>query len=790
MKPGTVFEGAFTQELKSRYLTYAMSTIMSRALPDVRDGLKPVHRRLLYSMKLLRLDPDKAYKKCARVVGDVIGKYHPHGDQAVYEAMVRLAQDFSVRYPLVEGQGNFGSIDGDGAAAMRYTEARLTEVARWIMKDLDQGTVDFKANYDESEQEPIVMPSCFPNLLANGASGIAVGLSTSIPPHNVTELCKAMKVLLKNPESTDAAVMKHVQGPDFPTGGVVVENTETIHKAYATGRGSLRVRARWQTEDMGRGQYQIVVTEVPYQIQKSKLIEKIADLINTKKLTWLTDIRDESEEKVRIVLEPKNRNVDAEALMEALFRMTDMENRFSLNMNVITAEGKTKCLSLKDALLAFLTHRREVLVRKSKWRLAKIAERLHILDAYRVVFLNIDEVIQIIKTEDDPAPVMMERFGIDDIQAEAILNMRLRRLRKLEEMEIKKEYDNLVDEQGTLQDILASEDKQTEVLVEEADAIRKQFGDKRRTSIEDAPDAVVIPLEAQVEKEPTTVLLSKQGWIRTLKGHMNDDDDVRFKEGDEEAFRLHCQSTDSISVMTDAGKVYNIEVNKLPGGRGFGEPLRLMVEMSAERVTALWLNDKDKYLVATEQGQGFIVEGKNLVSHVKTGKQVLNLGKKDKAVFCTPAIGDMVGCISEDGRLLVYPVEDVAVLTRGKGVKLMNLKKSTLRDVCVFAKEVGFGLENDKGTRKSTFEDISIWDGKRAQVGKPLPFGYQQGAKFYTPEGTEDAAEGGGPKSDESAPEKESRVESLVGALKEQNEQAKKQAEEDSPGLFDLLDDE
>ncbi|MAF32300.1 MAG: DNA topoisomerase IV subunit A [Magnetococcales bacterium] len=728
-----ILVGQFNKELSDRYLTYAMSTIMARALPDVRDGLKPVHRRVLYAMRMMKLDPEKGYKKSARVVGDVIGKYHPHGDQSVYDAMVRLSQDFALRYPLVDGQGNFGSIDGDSAAAMRYTEAKLTKVAAWIMKDLENGTVDFKDNYDESDSEPVVMPSCFPNLLANGGSGIAVGLSTSIPPHNVGELCGAMAALLKNRETRDATLLNHVKGPDFPLGGVLVESAESIADAYLTGKGGFKLRAKWEKEEFERGQYHIVVTEIPYQVQKSKLIEKLADLINLKKVPWLVDVRDESDENIRIVLEPKNRNVDADQLMEHLFKLTDLESRISLNMNVITSQGQPRCLSLKEALLEFLDHRRIVLLRKSEWRSEKIKARLHLLDAYRIVYLNIDEVIEIIKNNDHPAPIMMERFGIDDVQANAILDMRLRRLRKLEEMEIKREYDELTAELDGLTEILASEDKQTEVLLDEVKAIKKEFADPRRTQLGTAPTADIIPLEAMVEKEPMTVILSQKGWIRALKGHMADDQEVKYKEGDAEGFRVRCSSVDSLGVMSSSGKVFTLMVNKLPAGRGFGEPLQLMVDLPPEdKVTAVFDLAKKQYLVAGRGGYGFVTDSDNLRSQTKSGKQILNMVTADSADFCVPVEGNLVAAVSSAKKLSIFPLEEVSEMTRGKGVRLMKLRGETLESLIVFDNRAGLGFSG--GAKDRVVEDIDKWYGHRGVVGKLPPHGFTKDIALFAPE--------------------------------------------------------
>ena len=733
-----IIHGVFDKELSERYLTYAMSTIMSRALPDVRDGLKPVHRRVLYAMRMMRLDPEKGYKKSARVVGDVIGKYHPHGDQSVYDAMVRLAQHFALRYPLVDGQGNFGSLDGDSAAAMRYTEAKMTDVAAWIMKDLENGTVDFRPNYDESDEEPIVMPSCFPNLLANGGSGIAVGMSTSIPPHNVSELCHAMAAILKNPNVRDETLLNHIQGPDFPLGGVLVEPKESIAEAYRTGKGGFRLRAKWEKEELERGQYQIVVTEIPYQVQKSKLIEKLADLINLKKVPWLVDVLDESDENVRIVLEPKNRNVDAEGLMESLFKLTDLETRISLNMNVITASGRPECLSLKQALSQFLDHRRDVLIRKSKWRSGKIRARLHILDAYRVVYLNIDEVIEIIKENDEPHPVLMSRFSIDEIQSTAILDMRLRRLRKLEEMEIGKEYDALSAELNELSRILESYEKQTDVLIAEIKDIKKHFGDARRTLIAQAPTIEAVPLEAMVEKEAMTVLLSKKGWIRAMKGHV--DGEAKYKDGDAEAFRVYVNSIDHISVLSTNGKVYSLATNKLPAGRGFGEPLSLMIDLDAsEKIVALLKPDADKYIVASKGGYGFIVKRGNLESQTKSGKQVLNPARGDEAAFLVPLHGNTIAALSSSKRLLLFAVDDVSEMARGKGVRLMNVKGVELEDLVTFDIRAGLGFKNNKTER--IVDDLERWYGKRAQVGKTPPHGFTKDVKLLCLEVTSEVRE-------------------------------------------------
>lgn len=737
-----IIKGNFADEMKSRYLTYALSTIMSRAVPDVRDGLKPVQRRLLYAMRMLRLDPDKGYKKCARVVGDVIGKYHPHGDQSVYDAMVRLAQDFSLRYPMVDGMGNFGSIDGDGAAAMRYTEARMTEVATAMMRDLEAGTVDFMPTYDGSDEEPILLPAAFPNLLANGTTGIAVGMATNIPPHNVGELCRAMLTLLKAPETTTAQLMRSVKGPDFPTGGTLNEDHATIVKAYETGRGSMRVRAKYEIEKLERGQYQIIITEMPYQVQKSKVIEKIADLMHQKKITWLDDVRDESDENIRMVLVPKNRTIDAAALMETLYKLTDLEVRFSLNMNVITSNGTPECVSLKEALDEFLDHRRVVLVRKSTWRSGKIRERLHLLEAYKIVYLNIDEVIAIIKENDEPAPIMMARFGIDQIQADAILNMRLRRLRKLEEMEIQREFDELTLELAGLQKIIESYEEQTAVLTEEVQTMEKQFGDKRRTEVLGAPEAVVVSLEDQVEKEPITMVLSQQGWVRAMKGHSTPDATFRFKEGDDELVRVPCYTTDSICFLSSDGKVYTLHGSKLPDGRGFGEPINVSIDMNsgADIVGAL-VPSAPFVLMGTEGGYGFLIEKDNLFSQTKNGKQVVNVAKGDKACFMVEAPYDMVAIstalpTNKNGRFLIFERDQVSVLGRGKGVKLMDAKEAKVADIVCFNSAVGVGLRNTLGTKDRVLSEFEDWVGKRAQVGKVPPHGFTKECYLFVPEGS------------------------------------------------------
>ena len=605
----------FETALSERYLAYALSTIMARSLPDVRDGLKPVHRRLLYAMRELGLNPRAGFKKCARVVGDVMGKFHPHGDAAIYDAMVRLAQEFAVRYPLVEGQGNFGNIDGDNAAAMRYTEARLTAVAEALLEGIGEDAVDFRDTYDGEGAEPVVLPAAFPNLLANGAQGIAVGMATNIPPHNADELCAALLLLIKNPEAALGQVMKRLPGPDFPTGGVLVEDTDKIRQAYATGRGSLRLRARWEKEDLGRGTWQAVVTEVPYQVQKSRLVEKIAELLEARKLPLLADVRDESAEDVRLVLVPKNRTIPPEALMESLFQQTELETRFGLNMNVLDGGTVPRLMGVIEVLKAFLDHRQEVLERRTRYRLGQIAHRLEVLAGYLIVYANLDEVIALIRASDEPKPALMDRWALTEVQADAILNMRLRALAKLEEIEIRKEYDALAEEQAELEALLGSEELQWEKIAEQIGDIRQKFGGKtelgkRRTTIADAPEEVDLSVEALVEREPITVVVSEQGWVRALKGHLAPDADVKYKDGDGERFRLPCQTTDRILLFTASGRVHTLTGDKLPGGRGQGEPLRLLVGLAADDTpVALLVAAKDMQLVlASSDGRGFRID--------------------------------------------------------------------------------------------------------------------------------------------------------------------------------------
>ena len=733
----TVIEDvSFREALGERYLAYALSTIKSRSLPDVRDGLKPVHRRLLYAMLQLKLDPSSGYKKCARVVGDVIGKYHPHGDVAVYDTMVRLAQSFAVRYPLVDGQGNFGSIDGDNAAAMRYTEARLTDVAMTLLEDIEKDTVDFRSTYDGEDSEPMVLPSSFPNLLANGSEGIAVGMATSIPPHNVGELCDALQYLISHPNATPAKLVSYVKGPDFPTGGIIVEPEANIVKAYETGRGAFRIRAKWEREDLSHGLYQIIITEIPYQVGKSKLIENIAELFRNKKLPLLGNIRDESAEEIRVVLEPKNRSVDAEMLMESMFKVTDLETRFNMNMNVLTAAGVPVVMGLKEVLQAFLEHRLDVLLRRTKWRLAKIAHRMEILEGLLVAYLNIDEVIRIIRTEDEPKPVMMKKWKLSDIQAEAILNMRLRSLRKLEEFEIRGEHDELKKEQKELNQILKSEEKRWEVIGNEIGDIKKRFGQKtllgkRRTVFGDAPAAgTVISIEAFVEKEPITILFSKMGWIKAVKGHHEVLDDVKYKEGDEERFHLLAKTTDKLLIFATDGRFYTIQCDKIPRGKAQSEPIRLYVDMDTTHdiVNLIVYEPGAQLLVAGSNGKGFIVPQDDVVAQTKSGKHVLNLSDNSRAVVCREAVGDKIAVIGDNRKLLIFDREELPIMKRGQGLTLQKYKDGGLADARVFKSTEGLTWKS--GDRIRTETDVTPWVGHRAGAGKLPPTGFPRTNRF------------------------------------------------------------
>lgn len=734
-----IIETPLSEALSERYLAYAMSTIVSRSLPDVRDGMKPVHRRLLFAMRLLKLDPASGFKKCARVVGDVIGKYHPHGDTAVYDAMVRLSQDFAVRYPLVEGQGNFGSIDGDGPAAMRYTEARLTAVAEAIMEGLNEDAVDFRLTYDGEEEEPIVMPAAFPNLLANGTSGIAVGMATNVPPHNAGELCDALLHLVKKPDSTVKDLTQYVQGPDFPTGGMLSQSHESIVEAYESGKGAFRIRAKWEVEQLSHGMYHIIITEIPYQVQKSKLIERIAEHIMTKKIPVLADVRDESTEEIRVILEPKNRAVDPEQLMEQLFKTTDLEVKFNMNMNVLDATGTPRVMDLKEVLQAFLDHRHEVLIRRSKFRLDKINYRLEVLEGLLVTFLNLDEVIRIIREEEKVKECLMETFDLSEIQVEAILNTRLRALRKLEEMAIKTEYDELLKEKEGLEDLLENESLRWSTISDQIKEIKKLFGQTtklgaRRTEIGDAPTTVIVPIESMIEKEPITVILSEKGWIKTIKTHTDLGDDFKFKEGDKLQFTMHAQTTDKILIFGSDGRFFTLLANDLPSGRGFGEPLRLMIDLGeGNNVIDMRLhNPEGKLIVASKSGRGFIVEESSVVAQTKNGKKVLNVADGDTAEICISVRenADTVAVIGTNRKMLIFNIDEMPTMARGRGVMLQKYKGSSISDITTFKLEDGLDWTTGRGT--TTEEHLLAWIGKRAQVGRLPPRGFPKNNRFVS----------------------------------------------------------
>ncbi len=725
------------EELSKRYLSYAMSTIVARSLPDVRDGLKPVHRRLLYAMRQLKLDPKSGFKKCARVVGDVIGKYHPHGDSAVYGAMVRLAQDFSVRYPLVDGQGNFGNIDGDGAAAMRYTEARLTEFAIALMEGLNENAVDFMDTYDGEEQEPIVMPAAVPNLLCNGSAGIAVGMATNIPPHNLGEVADALLYLIKNPECEITDLVKYVKGPDFPTGGLIIADQKAIVDAYTHGKGYFRIRAKWEKEDLGKGQYQIVVTEIPYQVIKSKLIEKIAQLLEDKKLPLLADVRDESAHDVRIVLEPKNRSVDANLLMEHLFKQTELEIRFAMNMNVLSSDGVPRVMSLKEVLKEYLNHRHKVLIRKSQYRLDKIMARLEILSGYLIAYLNLDEVIRIIREEEDAKASLMAKFALTDNQAEAILNMKLRNLRKLEEEEIRGEFDELTEEKNELETLLGSEELRFTKLAEEINVMKDKFGKKtalgrRRSQFADMPDDVDVPIEVMVEKEPITIILSQKGWIRSMKGYVPLNDDFKFKEDDALQLAIHAYTTDKIILFDTSGKFFNINASEIPSGRGFGQPVRLMIDLGGtDNICAMFVFEKGaKYVVSSDYGHGFVIDESHIIAQTRNGRKILNLAEGETAAFCKKITGDMVAVVGENRKLLIFKLEEIPTMARGRGVGLQKYQAGCkMSDIQIFKEEDGFCYNRSGGIANE--KELLTWLGHRAQVGRLVPFGFPKTNKFF-----------------------------------------------------------
>ncbi len=723
--------------LGERYLAYALSTIVSRSLPDARDGLKPVHRRLLYAMMQLRLDPSKGFKKCARVVGDVIGKYHPHGDMAVYDALVRLAQEFSVRYPLVDGQGNFGNIDGDNAAAMRYTEARMTEVALALLEGIDENAVDFHPTYDGEEEEPVVLPARFPNLLANGATGIAVGMATSIPPHNAAELCEALIHLTRFPDATAEKLAEMVPGPDFPTGGVLAESHEAVARAYKAGRGSFRLRSRWQVEKLGHGLFQLVVTEIPYQVQKSRLIEKAAELLSARKLPLLADIRDESADDIRIVLEPRNRTVEPEMLMEQLFRQSDFEVRVGLNMNVLDASGTPRVMNLHEVLSVFLTHRMEVLVRRSEHRLGKIEHRLEILGGLLAAYLNLDEAIRIIREEDEPKPALMKAFLLTGVQADAILNMRLRQLRKLEEVEIRRENQALEVQKADFQLLLKDENLRWENIRDDLAQTKKKFSPKtplgaRRTEIAGAPAIIAVPPEAIIEREPITVICSKKGWIRAIKGHVANTAELKYKKGDEGRFTLHAQTTDKLIIFATNGRFYTLGCDKLHGGRGHGEPIRLMIDLGNEfDLVEMAIHDPKRHLIlGSDAGRGFRIAEKDVIAQTRNGKQVLNLGQGEEASICVeiPAGADSVACLGENRKLLIFPLKELPEITRGRGVIFQRYQSGGLADVLAF--KLANGLTWRIGEKTRTETAIAQWCGKRAQIGQLPPRGFSRHNRF------------------------------------------------------------
>lgn len=738
---GNVEEVALREALEERYLAYALSTIMNRALPDARDGLKPVHRRILYGMRLLRLDPGAAFKKSAKVVGDVMGNFHPHGDQAIYDALVRLAQEFAQRYPLVDGQGNFGNIDGDNAAAMRYTEARLTEVARLLIDGIDEDAVDFRATYDGTNEEPVVLPAAFPNLLANGSQGIAVGMATAIPPHNAAELCDAALFLIDNPKARSKTLLKYVKGPDFPTGGVIVDTPETIAEAYNTGRGSFRVRARWKQEDTGRGTYVVVITEIPWLVQKSRLVEKLAELINEKKLPLVADVRDESAEDIRLVIEPRSRSVDAELMMESLFKLTELEARIPLNMNVLVKGRVPQVLGLAEALREWLDHRREVLLRRSKHRLAEIDHRLEVLGGYLVAYLNLDKVIKIIRKEDEPKPVLMKTFKLSEVQAEAILNMRLRNLRKLEEIEIRAEDKALREERTRLKSLIGSPVQQWKTIAGQIKELKNTFGPKtdlgrRRTTFGIAPahDEAAIE-EAMVVREPITVVVSEKGWIRALRGHVTDLSGVTFKTDDDLKFAFPTETTTKILIFGSNGRFYTIEASKLPGGRGHGEPVRLFIDLEdADVVAALAYQGGRKFLVASYGGNGFVVPEDDVLGTTRKGKQVLNLKPPDKAAAMTTVDGELAAAIGANRKMVIFPLNQVPEMSRGRGVRLQRYKEKGLSDVTTFKADDGMPWIDGAGRSFTlAMKELKDWRGNRADAGRIAPKGFPKNNKFRSP---------------------------------------------------------
>ena len=725
-----------SRAIGERYLQYALSTIMHRALPDARDGLKPVHRRILYAMRELKLAANSGFRKSAKISGDVMGNYHPHGDAAIYDAMARLAQDFNVRYPLVDGQGNFGNIDGDNPAASRYTEARLTKIAQSLMEGLSENAVDFQENYDGTLTEPIVFPASFPNLLANGASGIAVGMATNIPPHNLDELISACIHLVKAPNARDETLMDYIPGPDFPTGGIIVEPYDNILDAYRTGRGSFRLRSKWIEEKLDRGQWQIVISEIPYQVQKSKLIEKIAELINNKKIPILADVRDESTDEIRIILEPRTKMIDSSILMETLFKQTDLETRFSLNLNVLIDGRTPKVCSLKEVLNSFLQHQKDVLIRRSKFNLEKIDHRLEVLEGYIVAFLNLDRVIEIIRNENDPKLTLITEFELSDTQAEAILNMRLRSLRKLEEIELRKEHEVLLIERANLEDLLNDETIQWKKISSQLRETQKLFGKnnengKRRSEFAEAIEFEDVPIEAMIEREPITIVCSEMSWIRAMKGHIDLKQELKFRDGDTDKFLFHAESTDKISIFATNGRFYTLSCSQLPGGRGMGEPLRLMLDIpnDVDIVDVFVTKENRKFLVASSKGDGFIISETETNAQTKNGKQILNLKDGAKAIVCKTLNGDHIACIGENRKMLIFPISDLPEMTRGKGVRMQKYKDGGLSDASTF--NISSGLSwRDPADRQRTETKLEDWISKRASSGRMAPRGFPRDNKF------------------------------------------------------------
>jgi topoisomerase IV subunit A len=724
---GRILNEPLNEALSRRYLAYALSTISSRALPDVRDGLKPVHRRVLYAMHTMRLNPEAAARKCAKVVGEVMGNFHPHGDQSIYDALVRLAQDFAQRYPLVEGQGNFGNIDGDNAAAMRYTECKMTPAAMLLLEGISEDAVDFKATYDDQDREPIVLPAGFPNLLANGSSGIAVGMATSIPPHNVAELIDACRRLIAEPDTDTHTLMDYIPGPDFPTGGICVEPRQSILDAYLSGRGSIRVRSRYAVEDLGRGNWRILISEIPYQVQKSRLIEQLADLIEAKKAPLLGDVRDESDEEVRLILEPKTRNIEPEVLMESLFKISDLETRFPVNMNMLDKHGTPKVLGLKACLVAFLDHRRDVLIRQSNWRLERIEKRLHLLDGLRIAFLNLDEVIRIIREEKGPKSVLIARFGLSEIQADFILDTRLRQLARLEEMTITAEHKNLSQEQEGLLALVTSEKKQWRRIDEQLAAVRKQLLSARRTTFADVPSGIdSATLESYLPKEPITIVLSERGWIRSTKGRIDDPSELKFKEGDGLSHVLTALTSDKLLIMTSDGRFFSLNCDKLPSARGHGEPLRLMldIEESATILSVFIHVPGAKRLMVSKSGYGFIMPEDEALANKKAGKQVLSVDGT-QALAALTVDGDAVMILGDNNKLLIYPVDDLPQMSRGKGVRLQAYKDGGIKDIAIINTSSGVYWYDGAGKARD-FKDYQSYIGKRATAGKIAPRGLRR----------------------------------------------------------------